>query len=50
MLVRSDEVNFLNDVFIAQSMKEVVNSSREKLSKRVVQVDVDYLAISIKIR
>ncbi len=50
MLIRGDEVNFLNDVLIAQLVKEVVDSSREKLSKRVIRVDVNQLAISIKIR
>jgi len=49
MLIRGDEVDFLNDVLIAQLVKEVVDSSREKLSKRVIQVDVNQLAISIKI-
>ncbi len=50
MLIRDNEVNFLNDVLIAQLMKEIVNFSREKLFKRIIQVDVNQLAISIKIR
>jgi len=36
MLVRDDEVNFSNDVLVAQLVKEVVNSSREKLFKRII--------------
>jgi len=36
MLVRDDEANFSNDVLVAQSVKEVVNSSRERFSERVI--------------
>jgi len=48
--IRGDEANFSNDVLIAQSMKEVVDPPRERLSERVVWVDVDHLAVSIKVR
>jgi len=48
--IRGDEVDFSNDVLIAQLMKEVVDPSCEELFERVIRVDVDHLAVSIKVR
>jgi len=36
MLIRDDETNFSHDVFVAQLIKEIVNSSCEKLFKRII--------------
>jgi len=50
MPVRDDGADFPNSVLIAQPVKEVVNPPRGGLSKRVVGVDVDQLAVSIEVR
>jgi hypothetical protein len=36
MLVRDDEADFPDDVLVAQSVKEVVDSSRERFFERVI--------------
>ena len=36
MSVRRDEADFLNDVLVANSVKEVVNSARRELLERIV--------------
>lgn len=41
MLIRDNEIDFSNDVFVAQLMKEVVNSLCEKLFEHMIQVNVN---------
>ncbi len=36
MPIRGDEANFSNNVLVAQLVKEVVDSSRERLFERVI--------------
>ncbi len=48
--VRGDGADFPNGVLIAQPVKEVVDPPRGRLSERVVWVDIDHFAVSIKVR
>ncbi len=36
MSIRDDEADFSNDILVAYSVKEIVDSSRERLFKRVI--------------
>jgi len=49
MSIHDDEADFLNDVLIAYSVKEVVDSARRRLLKRVIKINVNQLAVSSKI-
>lgn len=50
MSVDDDEANFSNRILVAHSVKEIVDSARRSLLKRMIEIDVHHFAVSRKIR